>query len=381
MASSTSWSWSFAKAAASVQAAASEAAAVAAGAASEAAAVAAGAAKRVKNTIEDELSSEYEATANSGGGPSTGPRAILHAEPPAASAIDRITQAGAAIFNPVEDAGGTPDELVAPSRIVMLPWEAPGLSESSRTRMRNLSQERSIFLAPPAGGHSSFRFDLEASVQLIMEALRVDKRLEEQRHLLVPVQVSEEQFFTNYFHHLHVIARGAPSAPSACAHAACDAGSSSDGRSAARSPTSSSPVLVSAAASDASDLARVADCEEANEATSVGGSDAPAALSTPLRHDPKPAAPSLEEQFEVLTSLLTPKTASADATAAGATARTPGHGAARTPSLDASPATAALPPPPTRAQPPPPKPSHASPATSASHALTSWEEELRAELG
>ena len=77
-----------------------------------------------------------------------------------------------------------------PERIVMLPWELPGLSEAMRSRMRALSQERSIFLAPPTGGHSSFRFDLPASLPLIVEALAVDKRLDEQRNLLVPLQAS-----------------------------------------------------------------------------------------------------------------------------------------------------------------------------------------------
>jgi hypothetical protein len=63
----------------------------------------------------------------------------------------------------------------------MLPWEQPGLSEETRARMRALSQERAIFLAPPAGGHASFWLDLEASLPLLMEALAVDKHLEEQR--------------------------------------------------------------------------------------------------------------------------------------------------------------------------------------------------------
>ena len=74
----------------------------------------------------------------------------------------------------------------------MLPWEQPGLSEEVRTRMRGLSQERSIFLAPPAGGNSSFRFDLEASLPLLREALAVDKRLDEQRQARRPI-LSEEQ--------------------------------------------------------------------------------------------------------------------------------------------------------------------------------------------
>jgi hypothetical protein len=107
-----------------------------------------------------------------------------------------LATVGAALLNPLDDALDHPNEH---ERVIMLPWEQPGLSESVRVRMRALSQERSIFLAPPTEGRASFRFDLKASLPLLLEALRVDKRLDEQRNLLVPHQVSEEQFFTNYF--------------------------------------------------------------------------------------------------------------------------------------------------------------------------------------
>jgi len=90
----------------------------------------------------------------------------------------------------------------------MLPWEQPGIPEAVRAKMRSVAQERATFLAPPVRGSSSYRFELSSNLPLVMEALSIDKRLEEQRHLLVPEQVSEELFFQNYFHHLHVIAEG-----------------------------------------------------------------------------------------------------------------------------------------------------------------------------
>jgi len=142
----------------------------------------------------DDLTKEYEATTAR---PAETVLPVMTHEAQPLSALDSAKQLGSKLFNPLEDAGGSTagDQAVGPSRVVMLPWEAPGLSEGVRSRMRALSQERSIFLAPPAGGHASFRFDLASSLPLVLEALSIDRRLEEQRHLLVPSQVAEETFF------------------------------------------------------------------------------------------------------------------------------------------------------------------------------------------
>ena len=139
----------------------------------------------------DDLTKEYEATTAR---PAETVLPVMTQEVQPLSALDSAKQLGSKLFNPLEDAGGSTagDQAVGPSRVVMLPWEAPGLSEGVRSRMRALSQERSIFLAPPAGGHASFRFDLASSLPLVLEALSIDRRLEEQRHLLVPSQVTEE---------------------------------------------------------------------------------------------------------------------------------------------------------------------------------------------
>ena len=139
----------------------------------------------------DDLTKEYEATTAR---PAETVLPVMTQEVQPLSALDSAKQLGSKLFNPLEDAGGSTagDQAVGPSRVVMLPWEAPGLSEGVRSRMRALSQERSIFLAPPAGGHASFRFDLASSLPLVLEALSIDRRLEEQRHLLVPSQVAEE---------------------------------------------------------------------------------------------------------------------------------------------------------------------------------------------
>ena len=100
-----------------------------------------------------------------------------------------------ALLNPLDDEAITPRK--PPKKTLMLPWEQPGLSDATRARMRALSSERAIFLAPPAAGRATFSFDMEASLPLVLEALAVDKRLEQQRGRLVPQQVSEATFFTN----------------------------------------------------------------------------------------------------------------------------------------------------------------------------------------
>jgi len=225
--------------------------------------------------------------------------------------------------------------------VVMLPWEQPGLSEETRARMRALSQERAIFLAPPAGGHASFWLDLEASLPLLMEALAVDKHLEEQRHLLVPQQVTEDQFFTNYFHHLHVLARTGTCATVMHARTV-------DGR----SVSSASPVLVSAADSEASDVASARELEKAPDAeephhashgvtpphsASTSNQVAPPLATlladdatTPDRRPPANVRNvSLEEQFECVSNHLVAsaqRSAAASRAAATTTQQTPARG-------------------------------------------------------
>mgnify|MGYP002634577066 CR=1 FL=1 len=287
----SSWASSLQEAKASLQ----EASSVAAASLQQASSAAAGAASRLAKTVEAELKEEYAATMAPAPPPPLPPLDAELGEK--TSALERVAQVGAKLFSPVEDAGGTAAEPVASGRIVMLPWEQPGLSEGTRSRMRALSQERSIFLAPPVAGCSSFRFDLQLSLSLVLEALRVDKHLDEQRHQLVPKQVSEEEFFTNYFHHLHVLARGG-GVPS---HVDATDGSRGGSDGSRRSPTSSSPVLVSAAASDASDLTGMGD-DVAEASGALGGS-----LATPQQKNStlgllsSPTASktlSVEEQFE-----------------------------------------------------------------------------------
>lgn len=338
-------------------------------------------AQKLRRTIEDELSSEYERTTTT----DTASSVVPPPPPPSAaapvSALERVKEVGTQLFSPLEDAGGAPSGPSEPERVVMLPWEQPGLSEETRARMRSLSQERSIFLAPPAGGHASFRFDLSASLPLIMEALAVDKRLEEQRHLLVPRQVTEEQFFTHYFHHLHVLAHGGGGG------AGSGGGSGSAGaaleRSGARSPSSSSPVLVSGAASEASDVAAVqaSDADELLAGSGVSahavGGGAPAGgaaaatnlppLATLLGSDGAAqdrcaaaarvgSSVSAEEQFECVSNHLL-------------------ESAQRSQRQAASQRSAAAPSSTSAARAP------AAPGVTAAKQLTlSWEEELRAEL-
>ena len=396
------------------------------------------AAQRLKQKIEEDLSAEYEATALGNSGADAALPVLTHEAPPEPSTLERAKKVGAALFNPLEDAGGTTaGDNVVPDRVIMLPWEQPGLPDSVRSRMRALSQERSIFLAPPTGGHASFRFDLEASLPLVLEALRVDKRLEEQRHLLVPSQVAEEIFFTNYFHHLHVIANGGSGScgggrtlgAGASSEACGGGGTLGDARSGTRSPSSSSPVVVSEAVSEASDIPAgaddpaTADAAAACTASPLCGGSAPLSRVT-LEHGLRTpggasTAMSIEEQFECVSAMLTP-TALACATAPRPAAATVAStsapvAAGATPSATIAAATpssrpvdrsvesvggtaagakappAALPSVPLQgadATPCPPPPlvgagaPHSGAATTPAAALTlSWEEEMRAELG
>ena len=103
------------------------------------------------------------------------------------SALQNLRRVGWAMLNPLEDQDSLKAEVVGPS-VVMLPWEAPGLSEPVRVRMRALSQEPAVFLSPPQA-EESFDFKMESSLSLVVEALSVDKHLEKQRHVLVPQQV------------------------------------------------------------------------------------------------------------------------------------------------------------------------------------------------
>lgn len=300
-------------------------------AAAAAASAASSAASSYARSIEADFQAEYAAT--------TGSMTMADA-----LAGGRV---GLALLNPMDDASSL--RATPADRVVMLPWEAPDLSELVRARMRSASSERSIFLAPPTGGNASFCFDLSASVSLINEALANDARLEEQRHLLVPSQVSEAAFFTNYFHHLHVLSA---SSDASLSGASCTADAAlrgaapaplvipppHDGRSGA-SLSSSSPVLVSAAASSASNLDTHADGDE---------SDA-------LAQQP-PRTP-IEDQFDAYADKLASPEAIATATRGGLAAAVSARLEAR------AEAEAPL----------------GTPASQ--EAARSWEEELRAELG
>ena len=359
----------------------------------------------LKKRIESEISVEYERTAaaaaaESGDASKTAPPPPPMSQPPASLAekvAQQVVKTGVQLLSPLDDAGGTPAGPSEAGRIVMLPWEQPGLSEETRQRMRALSQERSIFLAPPARGHSSFRFDLHASLPLLMEALAVDKRLEEQRHLLVPQQVTEEQFFTNYFHHLAVLAAnceaGSGDAPGGgLSGGACGGlgGGGTQGGGQPHSPSSSSPVVVSAAASEASDVAyiRDQDIERAPDVSSdepfpMGGAGGGGGQTTSLPpratllttpegrvgrggKEGGGVPASVEEQFECVSNHLIVESAQRSR---GNNAKASSSSSTTTPGIVAASKSASGSA--TKA---------ATPVTPAQALTLDWEEELRAEL-
>ena len=150
------------------------------------------------NTVRSDVPPSKSAASSTAGASST--------EGGTASALQNLRRVGWAMLNPLEDQDSLKAEVAGPL-VVMLPWEAPGLSEPVRVRMRALSQEPAVFLSPPQA-EEGFEFKMESSLSLVFEALSVDKHLEKQRHLLVPTQVSEYDFFRNYFAHLHALAQG-----------------------------------------------------------------------------------------------------------------------------------------------------------------------------
>jgi len=182
----------------------------------------------VQHTLQEEKDHFFGSTVfDCGAVPST---AASSSSEQALEQFKRATRAASALLNPL----GDPESMSAGTSsketgVIMLPWEQPGLSAEVRARMRALSQDRSVFLTAPEGG-GSFVFDMNESVALVVEALSVDKHLEKQRHLMVPSEVPEETFFTNYFAHLHTLAAGLgqqsrSGAPSASDHSPGTAGS------------------------------------------------------------------------------------------------------------------------------------------------------------
>lgn len=195
--------------------------------------------------------------------------------------------------------------------------------------MRALSQEPSSFLAPPQVKDFNFEFKMEASLSLVLEALQVDKHLERQRHTLVPQQVSEFDFFKNYFAHLHALAQGV--LPVSFSPAGSESGSS------ASAHLSSSVVSVHAPTSEAT-----SEPSEVNASASYS--------ATPL-----------EDQFECVANACLSEEALASAMASS-------EGISRR-NVSASPLVADA----------VENTSELAPAD-ASQLTSDWEEELRAEL-
>jgi len=169
----------------------SSAAAAATAAAATAQAAATAAATAVQERLEDEKQgflAEFQ-RCNAASAPSSEPAA---AGTVGSETLDRIKRVGMTLLNPLADqdsvSAGVRAGLEA-SVVTMLPWEQPGLTPDVRAQMRLLSQDRAVFLAPPACLAElvpPFVFSLDTCVDVIREALSVDKHLERQRHALVP---------------------------------------------------------------------------------------------------------------------------------------------------------------------------------------------------
>jgi hypothetical protein len=97
---------------------------------------------------------------------------------------DKLKHVGLAMLNPLGDdesnatAAGTGDEP-------RLPWERADLSAETATAMRALSKDHMAFLSMPSED-TLFRFDLSATMPMILRLLQLDPQIERWRFLLVP---------------------------------------------------------------------------------------------------------------------------------------------------------------------------------------------------
>mmetsp|Transcript_3506 Transcript_3506/g.7756 ORF Transcript_3506/g.7756 Transcript_3506/m.7756 type:complete len:425 (+) Transcript_3506:230-1504(+) len=89
----------------------------------------------------------------------------------------------------------------------VLPWEEPAshqFADAIRDRIMELSKDDKTFVVPPPDA-VEFSFDFQARALDAVAVMDADSKLREQRFKLVPKEVTEEEFWRNYFYRVSLI--------------------------------------------------------------------------------------------------------------------------------------------------------------------------------
>ena len=98
---------------------------------------------------------------------------------------DKLKHVGLAMLNPLGDDESSPSAAGAADMGARLPWERAGISAETAAAMRALSKDHMAFLSMPSED-TCFRFDLSATMPVILRLLQLDPQIERWRFLLVP---------------------------------------------------------------------------------------------------------------------------------------------------------------------------------------------------
>ena len=98
---------------------------------------------------------------------------------------------------------GSDSEQGKVARISYLPWEnleSKELETLVKKGVFSLSKEYDILTKPKSALEFEFDFDMEAYAFISIALMKYDMNLTETRSRLVPDEVSEEEFWCNYFY-------------------------------------------------------------------------------------------------------------------------------------------------------------------------------------
>lgn len=85
------------------------------------------------------------------------------------------------------------------------PWVGYDDEDELKSKILALSQDERNFIRDPPAGQSGFKFDMDKQVATATSVLQEDKNLQKMRTKLVPKQLTEEKFWTNYFYRVSLV--------------------------------------------------------------------------------------------------------------------------------------------------------------------------------
>ncbi len=94
------------------------------------------------------------------------------------------------------------------SKLTLLPWqgtESPEMEKQIKKEVYALAKDRDTLSMCDAQLEFKFDFKIEAFVFVACMMLKYDSNLAETREILVPYQVSEDEFWRNYFYAIECI--------------------------------------------------------------------------------------------------------------------------------------------------------------------------------